>query len=634
MSGSGEGIVGLKEEPELVKFRDFLLKYFDEIRIVAYLRTPAEFMASAFQQRVKAGIRRLILANLYPKYKSRFKKFDRVFGRDNVHLWKFDPHAFPEGNVVIDFCRRLGIRNLSEQRIHVNQRLSREAAALLFTYYKFGPGFGTGTKALRENRRLLEIIQEVRGGKFQFASEAIGPVLDANADDIKWAEERIGQSLSERVEGAGKGIKSEDDLVQLAMQSAEALQVVLAAHNVNVKREITTPRDVARLIHVVRMKIIRENEARASGASGKPANRAAGDKPNRAPKFATATNRHFYEGLPDRSFWMRTVAGKDSLNEFNWYRKKFDLGARRIATAGSCFAQHIGRFLRQSGFRYLDTEPPPAFLDEESRGRFGYGMYSARYGNIYTSRQLLQLFQRAYGEFVPKESAWPRDGGFVDPFRPTIESEPLASADEVERLRGWHLARVREVFENAGVFIFTLGLTEAWESAEDGAVFPLVPGTAAGGVFDQSRYRLLRLDYIDVLRDLREFIKKVRAVNGRIRFILTVSPVPLLATASGDHVAVATTDSKSILRAVAGELSRKHRFVDYFPAYEIIASPVSRGKYFNSDLRSVSPEGVNRVMAHFLAEHEPPGGVPADENAAESTDDEICDELLNDPSMQ
>ena len=69
-----------------------------------------------------------------------------------------------------------------------------------------------------------------------------------------------------------------------------------------------------------------------------------------------------------------------------------------IATAGSCFAQHIGRALRGRGLGYLDLEPPPAFLTEDEANRLGYGLYSCRYGNIYTVRQLLQLFQEAHGE--------------------------------------------------------------------------------------------------------------------------------------------------------------------------------------------------------------------------------------------
>ena len=39
---------------------------------------------------------------------------------------------------------------------------------------------------------------------------------------------------------------------------------------------------------------------------------------------------------------------------------------------------------------------------------------------------------------------------------------------------------VREMFERLDVFVFTLGLTEAWRSRIDGAVYPLAPDVVAG----------------------------------------------------------------------------------------------------------------------------------------------------------
>ena len=56
---------------------------------------------------------------------------------------------------------------------------------------------------------------------------------------------------------------------------------------------------------------------------------------------------------------------------------------------------------------------------------------------------------------------------------------------------------------------------------------------------------------------------------------------------------VATTQSKSVLRAVAGSLQDQFRFVDYFPSYEIITAPPFQGKFYEKNQRSVTPEGVN-----------------------------------------
>ncbi len=354
---------------------------------------------------------------------------------------------------------------------------------------------------------------------------------------------------------------------------------------------------------------------------------------------------HPYKDQPDRAFWRRSVEGVNPLEIGAWYRHKFPLDGRRLATGGSCFAQHIGREMKRRGADYLDVEPAPGFLPPELHLDYGYGIYSARYGNIYTSRQLLQLLQRAAGEIAPADRAWARGDGFVDPFRPNIEPGPVGDAEEVEVLRRHHLARVVELFERTDAFVFTLGMTETWMSRDDGTVFPVAPGTA-GGVWDESRYRFLNLSYPEVVADLEEVIARLRAINGDMHFLFTVSPVSIMATATPHHVVVANTHSKSILRAAAGHLAETHPFVDYFPGYEITTSPPMRGMFYNTEMRTVSSAGVRHVMGHFFAEHgaapaEPVrprvrvGGAPANggegpgaKPAAQDPDRVLCDEEL------
>lgn len=121
---------------------------------------------------------------------------------------------------------------------------------------------------------------------------------------------------------------------------------------------------------------------------------------------------------------------------------------------------------------------------------------------------------------------------------------------------------------------------------------------------------------------LRAILKKSRP---EMKFLVTVSPVPLTATASGRHVLSATLHSKSVLRAVAGELEAMFEDVDYFPSYEMIAAHPSRGRYYDDNLRTIRDEGVAAAMGGFLAQHPPVGGVRT--NGSKERD--VCeDELL------
>lgn len=332
---------------------------------------------------------------------------------------------------------------------------------------------------------------------------------------------------------------------------------------------------------------------------------------------------HPYRALPDKAFWRRSVAqlAPSDIDPVGVLELQIT-PEMKVATAGSCFAQHIARHLKKSGYNYYVAETGHPLLGEVLAEAQGYGLYSARYGNIYTTRQLRQLIDRAYGGFSPVEDLWTQpDGTVLDPFRPSVQPGGFASAFEMRADRDWHLARVREMFETLDVFVFTLGLTECWLSREDGAVFPICPGVE-GGVFDAEKHVFHNMTVMEVVDDMKAVIDHLRSVNPTAEVLLTVSPVPLAATAQpGAHVLSATTYSKAVLRAAAGMLSDADAKVHYFPSYEIITSNASRGRYYAEDLRNVTEDGVNHVMRlvlkHATASSEAPRDpVPAASKAA------------------
>ena len=187
--------------------------------------------------------------------------------------------------------------------------------------------------------------------------------------------------------------------------------------------------------------------------------------------------KHPYVDMPDYAYWRRDVGGVGGSDVDPVVDVPFQFGPRaKVATAGSCFAQHIGRYLKAAGCGYLVTETPHPIVTEQAARVFNYGLFTARYGNIYTARQLLQLLERAYGRFAPAEGIWDEGGGvFLDPFRPTIQPRGFNSARELEIDRERHFVVVRKAFESLDVFVFTLGLTEAWRARGWGRV-PDLPG--------------------------------------------------------------------------------------------------------------------------------------------------------------
>lgn len=272
-------------------------------------------------------------------------------------------------------------------------------------------------------------------------------------------------------------------------------------------------------------------------------------------------------------------------------------------------------------------EPRPDFVPEADAKRFGYETYSCRYGNVYTTRQLFQLAEEALGKRRPADVVWMKNGRYFDALRPSVDPVGYESKEDILKLRRHHLDAVARMFKALDVFVFTMGLTEAWVSRMDGAVYPTAAGTIIGE-HDPEKYEFKNFRYTEIFDDMMEFIKLLRTVNAHARVLLTVSPVPLNATASPDHVLVATARSKSVLRAVAADLAEDIPGVFYFPSYEIITSHPGRGMFFEPDLRNVNDAGVNLVMKHFFQ------AINAVEVKIDPEDDDdgevICDEAVLD----
>ncbi|WP_410211799.1 GSCFA domain-containing protein [Aquirhabdus sp.] len=307
-----------------------------------------------------------------------------------------------------------------------------------------------------------------------------------------------------------------------------------------------------------------------------------------------------YKGLENFQFWRRSISTTDYHTFDPIVQPKFRLRKdEKIATAGSCFAQHIARRLSAIGFNYYVPESGEGLSDQERKER-GFGMFSARYGNIYTVRQLVQLFDEAFETRASSELPWLReDGRYIDPFRPNIEPQGFKDAKGVLEERSKHLKHVKDMFLNADVFVYTLGLTEGWMSKTSGDVFPLAPGVS-GGSFNETDYAYKNFSVIEVMADLNAFLQRLKSVNAKIKVLLTVSPVPLIATFEKQHVLVSTTYSKSVLRVAAETASREYDWVEYFPSYEIITGNFNLGKYYEDDLREVNSNGVSHVMRCFL----------------------------------
>ena len=183
---SGEGISCLAElEVDRVR------KYFDaaanhQIKIIIYLRNLYEFIDSAAQELVKSGyvleqVEAAILAGepmVRPGYEDRTRKFQRVFGLENVIIKVFDTERFKDGDVVADFCETIGAPELYGElpKIRANESISHEAVRLLSRYDQLFPIMSAGEFNPSRSDKLHSYLPPTSGAKFRITKPEL---LDA-----------------------------------------------------------------------------------------------------------------------------------------------------------------------------------------------------------------------------------------------------------------------------------------------------------------------------------------------------------------------------------------------------------------------------------------------------------------------
>ena len=95
-------------------------------------------------------------------------------------------------------------------------------------------------------------------------------------------------------------------------------------------------------------------------------------------------------------------------------------------------------------------------------------------------------------------------------------------------------------------------------------------------------------------------LNSIRNGGSLPKILLTVSPEPLTATASGRHILEASASSKAVLRAVARQLASENWYIDYFPLYEISTHQMAGDAFVEQNVRSVRAEGAEAAIKVFL----------------------------------
>lgn len=175
-------------------------------------------------------------------------------------------------------------------------------------------------------------------------------------------------------------------------------------------------------------------------------------------------NSNPYSHLPDDAFWKLAIADRQPLQIQGLWKPKLQIKPHDfISTAGSCFAQHIGKALKSRGYNWYDSEPAPALFraNEALRKAYNYGVFSFRTGNIYSVALLQQWLNWSLGhKSIPYEIWCSPEGRYYDLFRPNIEPNGFISVEEALLSRESTLAAIKNGFTQTDLFRPDRGLDQ------------------------------------------------------------------------------------------------------------------------------------------------------------------------------
>lgn len=238
-----------------------------------------------------------------------------------------------------------------------------------------------------------------------------------------------------------------------------------------------------------------------------------------------------------------------------------------VVAFGSCFAANIGRYLTGLGFNVPTQREGRAYVQRVSDGLV----------NVFA---IAQQFEWAWENRVPSVELWhgwkAEDYGY----------------DEEVRLA------TRQLFDEADVFILTLGLSEIWYDEPTGEVFwRAVPEDK----FDPERHKFRVATPQETLDKLRDICRLIRAHRPQARIVFTLSPVGLAATFRPIPAFSANSVSKAILRTAIDLIYSEARAHDanlyYFPSYEMVLHGFRNA--FRTDLRHPHPHALEANMKAF-----------------------------------
>lgn len=271
----------------------------------------------------------------------------------------------------------------------------------------------------------------------------------------------------------------------------------------------------------------------------------------------------------------------------------------KVFTIGSCFARNVERALISKGVPLIGSD---FALDGDvlhaSVGAMNNKVNARSALNKYSTLSIVEEFERVLlDKKVPNEGFIEvEEGKWVDPQLASV-LKPL-SFEKLFSIRKEVNSLLHAILDADVVFV-TLGLNEVWFDNETMCYLNSSPPPALMRSANE-RFTFSTPQFSEVYSALERFVNLITDMSSKsVKFIITVSPVPLSTTWTSSDVVIANTKSKATLRVCAEQISENFDHLDYFPSFEMVTNS-PRKNAWSEDQLHVDNKMVEFVINNFI----------------------------------
>lgn len=237
----------------------------------------------------------------------------------------------------------------------------------------------------------------------------------------------------------------------------------------------------------------------------------------------------------------------------------------QLMTLGSCFAENIGKKLNDAFFR-VNINP---------------------FGVLYNPVSVAQSIQTLLSNDVFKRNDVFEHQSLWSSFSHSSLFSGV-TPDECVKNINKSLDNARNFIQNADFLLITLGTAWVYEEVQSGKV------VANCHKLPSERFNRRRLTVDEITRELSAVLSELKARNGALEVIFTVSPIRHWKDGAHEN-----NVSKAALHLALEQLKEQFSFTHYFPAYEIQLDELRDYRFYASDMLHPSQTAVDYIWQRF-----------------------------------